>query len=65
MPGWMLIGLIAVMVLVVLGFFWLMFSEMGNKREQGRFTASRAAGADGGGRSSGKGRAKVRKRKSR
>ena len=60
----MLIGLIAVMVLVVLGFFWLMFAEMGNKREQGRFTASRGGGG-GGGRSSGKGRAKVRQRKSR
>lgn len=65
MPGWMLIGLIVVMVLVVLGFFWLMFAEMGNKREQGRFTASRIGGGGGGGRSSGKGRAKVRQRKSR
>lgn len=65
MPQWLIYTFMVLMVLVVLGFFWLMFAEMGNKREQGRFTASRGGGAGGGGRSSGKGRVKVRKRKSR
>jgi hypothetical protein len=64
MPQWLIYTCIVLMVLVVLGFFWLMFAEMGNKREQGRFTASRGTAA-GGGRSSGKGRTKVRQRKSR
>lgn len=63
----MLIGLVAVMVLALLGFFWLMFAEMGTKREKGRFSASRGTGGPGGGggRSPRKGRVKTRPRKSR
>jgi|TARA_R110000782_G_scaffold29795_3_gene74045 flagellar basal body-associated protein FliL len=61
MPQWLVITLIVLMVLVVLGFFGLMFAEMGNKRTTGRFTASTPNRA---GKGTG-GRAKSRPRKSR
>lgn len=61
MPHWLVITLIVLMVLAVLGFFGLMFAEMGNKRTTGRFTAStpRRGGTGTGGR------AKPRAKKSR
>jgi flagellar basal body-associated protein FliL len=62
MPQWLIITLIVLMVLVVLGFFGLMFAEMGNKRTTGRFTASTPR--RGGGKGTG-GRSKSRPKKSR
>lgn len=44
MPQWMIVTLIVLMVLVVLGFFWLMFAEMGSKRTKGKFSASKGSG---------------------
>ncbi len=68
MPGWLIIGLIAAMVLGIVGFFLLMFAELGTKRSRGRFSAGtpqdgKPAGGGKGGR--GPSRPKIRKKKSR
>ncbi len=69
MPGWLIIGLIMAMVLGIIGFFLLMFAEMGTKRSRGRFSASTPQDGKSSGSGAGKGRGpsrpKVRKKKSR
>lgn len=64
MPNWLIIALIVAMVLIVIGFFALMFAEMGTKRTSGRFSASTPQPPKGGG-ARGPSKPKPRKRKSR
>jgi flagellar basal body-associated protein FliL len=63
-PNWLIIALVVVMLLIVVGFFALMFAEMGNKRASGRFSASTPQPPKGGG-ARGPSKPKPRKRKSR